>query len=89
MYFGRNHAGNDSLYIYVAYAVIETAIRLGARRLELGLTTYSIKQDLGAAITPIRLALHSSWRVINPLVGRIYPLLNRPPRLRDRSVFKA
>ncbi len=88
LYFGRNHAVNDGLYIYVGYAVIETAIRLGARRLELGLTTYSIKQDLGATVTPISLALYSPWRLLNPLVGRIYALLNRPPRLANRRVFK-
>lgn len=89
MYFGRNQAGNDSLYIYVAYAVIETAIHLGARRLELGLTTYSIKQDLGATIAPIRLALHSPWRLINPLIALLYPLLNKPPKLVDKRVFKS
>jgi predicted N-acyltransferase len=89
MYFGRNQAGNDSLYIYVAYAVIETAIQLGTRRLELGLTTYSIKQDLGATITPIRLALHSPWRLINPLIALLYPLLNNPPKLMDKRVFKS
>lgn len=89
MYFGRNQAGNDNLYIYVGYTVIETAIRLGARRLQLGLTTYAVKRDLGATITPIYLAISSSRRFLNPLVGFLYPILNRPPRLVNKRVFKA
>ena len=89
MYFGRNQAGNDNLYIYVGYTVIETAIRLGARRLQLGLTTYAVKRDLGATITPIYLAISSSRPFLNPLVGFLYPLLNRPPRLVNKRVFKA
>jgi len=36
---------NDSLYLYVVQAVIQTTIELGAKRLEMGLTTYPIKQD--------------------------------------------
>ena len=39
LYFGRAEPINDSLYLYVAQAVIETAINLKVRRLEMGLTT--------------------------------------------------
>lgn len=88
LYFGRNQAVNDSLYLYVAHTVIETAILLGAKQLEMGLTTYAIKQDLGAQVTPIHLALRSSLPIINAFVGKIYPLLNCPPRLKNKNVFK-
>lgn len=89
LYFGRNEAVNDSLYIYVGNAVIETAILLGAKHIEMGLTTYSIKQDLGAQVTPIKLALRSASRLINPLVGLIYPLINHTPDIQNKNVFKA
>lgn len=88
LYFGRNEAGNDSLYIYAGQKVIETAILLGAKRLELGLTTYSIKQDMGAQTVPIKLALRSPYRIINPLVGFIYPLINDPLNLQNKNIFK-
>lgn len=88
LYFGREVAVNDSLYIYVGYAVIEAAIQLGAKRLELGLTTYAIKQDLGAECVPIKLALYSPWRWLNPLIGLGYGWLNQPPMIRQRAVFK-
>ena len=88
LYFGRREAANDSLYLYVANAVIETAIRLGAKRLEMGLTTYSIKQDLGGQMTPIRLALRSPYRIVNPFIGLVYPLINHTPPVQNKNVFK-
>jgi len=88
LYFGRNEAVNDSLYLYVAHSVIETAIELGVSRLEMGLTTYSIKQDLGARITPIRLALRCTLPGINWLIGAGYRLLNNPPQPENKRVFK-
>ena len=88
LYFGRKEAANDSLYIYAAQAIIETAIRLGARRVEMGLTTYPIKQDLGARIAPIHFALRSPFRLIDLFVVPVYRLLNRTPALRDKQVFK-
>jgi predicted N-acyltransferase len=89
LYFGRQASANDSLYLYAGLQVVETAIRLGVRRLELGLTTYDVKMDLGARLSPIRLALCSPWRVIHPFVGLVYPWLNHAPPLRHREVFKA
>lgn len=88
LYFGRKDAINDSLYIYVGHKVIETAIQLGAKRLELGLTTYSIKQDLGAQMTPNKLALRSASRLINPFIGMVYPLINHIPEIQNKSIFK-
>ena len=88
LYFGRNQAINDSLYIYVAYTVVETAIIVGAKRLELGLTTYAIKKDLGACMSPIKLALRSPSKFINPFVGLGYALLNHTPKIQNKNIFK-
>jgi len=88
LYFGRTEAVNDSLYLYVIQAVIETAINLGAKRIEMGLTTYPIKQDAGAYLEPIQFAIRCPIGVFNPLVGRLYALLNKPTTLQNKSVFK-
>ncbi|MDD2741855.1 MAG: GNAT family N-acetyltransferase [Rhodocyclaceae bacterium] len=88
LYFGRNDATNDSLYLYVAHAVIEAAIQTGASRLEMGLTTYAIKQDLGAQPEPICIALRASRNWLNPFISRVYTLLNNPANLNSRNVFK-
>ena len=89
MYFGRTEATNDSLYLYVIHKVVETAILLGAKRLELGTTTYPIKQDIGAQMVPLRFVLRSPYWLINPFVGLVHTLLNRTPPIRNRDVFKA
>lgn len=88
LYFGREVAANDSLYIYVGYAVIETAIKLGLKRIEMGLTNYPVKLDLGAQPMPIRMALRARWRWVNPLLSRLYPILNEVPEVSAREVFK-
>ncbi len=88
MYFGREQAQNDSLYIFVAFKVIETAITLGAAHIELGLTTYSIKRDLGARLIPIRYGLSFRFRWMNPVLGWGYRLLNKTPEIRDKNIFK-
>jgi hypothetical protein len=88
LYFGRERAVNDGLYLYAALAVVETAIRLGARRLEMGLTTYPVKQDLGARLAPLKMAVKCPLGLANPLVGLLYPLLNHTPAVRNKNVFK-
>ncbi|MBU2768033.1 GNAT family N-acetyltransferase [Acidithiobacillus ferrivorans] len=88
LYVGREVAANDSLYIYIAYTVVESAILLGARQLEMGLTTYSIKQDLGADVVPIQMALRATWSWVNPFVGLGYRLLNHIPETHLRPIFK-
>lgn len=88
LYFGRTEVSNDSLYLYVAYSVVETAIALGARKLELGLTTYPVKRDIGAYMSPVCFALRSPWDIANPLVSMLYPLLNQTPVIRNKNIFK-
>jgi len=88
LYFGRTEAINDSLYLYVAHKVVETAINLGATQLEMGLTTYPTKKDLGAYMSPIKFALRSPSRFINPFIGFYYPLLNHTPKIQNKNIFK-
>ena len=88
MFFGRQQAAHDGLWIYGGYALIETAIRLGIPRIEFGFTTYDLKQELGATISPVRMALRTTRRILNPFVGPVFHLLNRPPEVADRHVFR-
>ena len=88
MFFGRHQAANDGLWIHGGYALIETAIRLGIPRIEFGLTTYDLKQELGATVIPTSMALRTTRRILNPFVGPIFRLLNRPPEVAIRHVFR-
>jgi hypothetical protein len=88
LYVGRRNPANDSLYIFIAHKVIETAILLGMRRVEMGLTTYSIKQDLGAQVIPVQAALRSPSRWFNSFLGRGYKLFNSTPIIPNKRIFK-
>ncbi|OFC28262.1 GNAT family N-acetyltransferase [Acidithiobacillus caldus] len=88
LYVGRSRAQNDGIYLYIATKVVDTAIELGAERLEMGLTTYDVKMDLGAEAVPIHMALRARWGWMNPFVGLGYRLLNAVPKPGKRPVFK-
>jgi len=88
LYFGRREAANDSLYFYCIHTVIETAISLGAQRLDLGMTTYPIKQDLGACLSSIHMAIYSPVFWIQPFISWGFRLMNKPATVRNKSVFK-
>jgi predicted N-acyltransferase len=88
LYFGRENPDNDDLYIYAAYTVVETAITLGLKSVEGGLTTYGIKKDLGLQMVHTRMAIRSPWKLLNPLTGFVYRVLNRPASMHNYSVFK-
>jgi len=86
--FGRTKAESDSLYIYVCHKVVETAINLGVKRLDMGVTTYAIKRDFGASIASRKIALRVSWNIFNNLSAKVYSLLNHIPEIQGKDVFK-
>ena len=86
--FGRAKAENDSLYIYVCHKVVETAITLGVKRLDLGVTTYAIKRDFGASIVPRKIAIRVSWNIFNKHVAWFYTLLNHVPEIQGKDIFR-
>lgn len=88
LYVGRETISPDGLYLFIAQKVVQTAISLGVKRLEMGLTTYPIKQDLGADIVPLRMALRATNGFLNLFVGLGYKLLNQVPTPSPRQVFK-
>lgn len=89
LYFGRSEPVNDSLYLYVIQAVIKAGIELKAKRIEMGLTTYSVKLDVGARPESIHYAIRCAFSIFNPWVGWGYKLLNNPANVQSKGVFKA
>lgn len=86
--FGRSKSENDSLYIYACHKVIETAINLGLKHVDMGVTTYEIKRDFGASITPRNIAIRLSSKFLNSHAAKLYLLLNKVPKLHGKDVFK-
>ncbi len=88
LYVGRNISERDSLYYYIIHTIIETAISVGARKVEMGLTTYQIKQDFGAKLVPIYIAIRLTIPFFNPLLSPIYNFLHKSEQYPTKRVFK-
>lgn len=88
MYYGRTVPEKDGFYHVMLYATVETAILIGASKVEFALTNYESKLALGAYLSPIFIAIKSPWPVINFMIGFIYSKLNRIPQPANRRVFR-
>ncbi len=89
LHFGRSQTANDSIYLFTAYAIIKTAIEAKMSALELAVTNYQIKLDLGAKLIPLNFAIRLWGGTLNPIAKFVYNLLNKPPQLSERQVFKS
>jgi predicted N-acyltransferase len=87
LYIGRTESIKDNLYFYMCHKILETAITLKMKRLELGLTTYEPKLNLGARVVPVNIAIRTT-NILNAFAGYVYALLNHTPELRNRRVFR-
>jgi predicted N-acyltransferase len=88
MYVGRENPINDSLYFYIVDKIVETAIHMEVTRLEMGMTTYSIKQDFGADVIPINIAIKLIIPLLNFILTPIYYKLYKSKIHITKRVFK-
>jgi predicted N-acyltransferase len=88
LYVGRNHSQTDNLYFYIVYKTIETAITMGVKKLEMGLTTYPIKQDFGVKLVPINIAIGLTVPFLNPVLEPIYRFLHKSTEYPEKRAFK-
>jgi len=88
LYVGRNQSVKDNLYFYMCHKIVETAILLKVKRLELGLTTYEPKLNLGARMLPVNIAIKTANSFFNIFAGYVYALLNDTPEIKNRNIFK-
>ena len=88
LYVGRNESVKDNLYFYMCHKIVETAILLKVKRLELGLTTYEPKMNLGARMLPVNIAIKTTNPFFNIFAGYVYALLNDTPEIKNRNIFK-
>lgn len=75
-------------YYYLLWKEIEHAARQGCRTLDLGLTSYFIKQTLGAELEKMNMAarLRSAW--LRPLLQPLLPVLLHSRQPAERRKFR-
>lgn len=89
LYMGREGPIDNHLYYSMVHKIIEVAINLEVKRLELGLTTYLVKQNFGAQVVPVNIALKLNLPGFNRFLGFFYSLLHQDQDYPPRRVFKS
>ena len=88
MYIGREESLKDSMYFYIIDKIISYGIDNGFKMIELGLTTYPIKQDFGGQLIQNNIAISFVFPIFNFMVSLVWNLFNKPAKYTKRRVFK-
>lgn len=76
------------LYHQLLWAEITDCIDAGVAEIDLGITSYFVKQQFGAELEPMDMWCRCRWRFVGDLVGRLLPALLAPAQPRDRRAFR-
>jgi 8-amino-7-oxononanoate synthase len=90
-YCGLDYASNRSMYTYfmLFYRSIEEAINLGKTWLELGVTNYSPKIEIGAIPKPMYVYTKSTKPLVNALLMPILTWLSKPRVFEKHRIFNS
>jgi predicted N-acyltransferase len=86
--FDRPTNQNTPIYFRLLQAVVDDAIKLGARRLSLGRTALEPKARLGARPEPMRIWIRHRLPMLNVLVRGLLHTISHHDDAPERSVFK-
>lgn len=78
----------DGHYHTLVAEILRHGMEIGAREIELGITTYPPKMDAGADPQPLRLFMKHLSPPLRRLVPRVFGLLSSTPEPRPRQVFR-
>ncbi len=88
-YCGLDYEYNKSTYVYfiLFYKSIEEAINAGKKWLELGVTNYNPKIELGALPEPLYLYIKSTSKILNSIVTPLLKFISVSPNFNKRKIF--
>lgn len=88
LFFGREEPNvRDSAYFLTIREVVRLAIETGMKEVEMGVTTYTAKGEMGARMVPHWMLLRYRGPVWGTILPRLHRLLNRVPTPRPEDVF--
>ncbi|MAG13368.1 MAG: hypothetical protein CMN78_02100 [Spirochaetales bacterium] len=90
-YCGLDYAVNRSTYTYFVlfYRSIEEAIVLGKEWLELGVTNYNPKIEVGAIPEPMFIYTRSTRPLLNLFLAHVLKFMASPPDYNKRRIFNS
>lgn len=87
---GFDYAYRDKYWVYfnLIYGIVAYAIKFGFKKIDLGQTSYSIKQKVGGKGRPMVIYLHSPKKFLNFLLRVLNRWISPEIRLETHHVFK-
>jgi predicted N-acyltransferase len=90
LFFGRGDGEiRDGAYFLAMARIIELAIEERVERIEMGLTTYFAKLDVGARMVPLWMFLRFRGALFGGVLPSLYHFFNAVPEVRSKAVFKS
>lgn len=88
LWFGRGEAhAKDAAYFLVAARVIQLAIEEGFRSIEMGVTTYTAKTEIGARMVPLAMFLRLRPNLLGGFFAALHGIFNQVPECKQIPVF--
>jgi predicted N-acyltransferase len=88
-YCGLDYEYSKSSYVYfiLFYKTIEEAINLNKKWLELGVTNYNPKIEIGAIPEPLYVYIKSTNIILNNIIAVLFKLISVSPNFNKRKIF--
>jgi hypothetical protein len=86
---GLDYNNRDAYDVYfnLIYTILAIAIQNKAKRLDLGQTSYYLKQRIGGTCSPVYFYIKSRKRIINYLLKRFRVILFPETKISEHNVF--
>jgi predicted N-acyltransferase len=90
LFCGLDYSYNNEYCIYfnLLYSVVRTAIEIGVKDVDFGITTIAPKIDLGAIVTPLSMYMKHLNPVANALVPRLFEMMTPSGETVSRNVLR-
>jgi predicted N-acyltransferase len=90
MFSGINYDYNTEYFIYFnsLYYIINQAINEEKKEIDLGLTTYVPKMNIGAEVVNLHMYLKHLNILLNPILTNLYKIISPKIKIKTANVFK-
>ncbi|MBN2040901.1 MAG: GNAT family N-acetyltransferase [Spirochaetes bacterium] len=90
MFLGLDYKYNNRLYIYnnSFYSAIKLAIAEGKKEIDLGMTSYTSKLEIGAELINAYMYIKHINPVLNPIITNIFGLMNPKKKLPKTKIYR-
>jgi len=88
-YLGMDYAYNKENYLFfnILYQIVKNGIEEKKRMIEMGITTYNVKKDMGVEILPLFIYIKHLSPIFNIILTNLFSFFSTPPKIIQKHVF--